>query len=141
MALVKVSEGYWINTDTIVEYADINETLCLTTTAVAERDSGGCYPYAIRLNGEEREAMLRWLAQAEQPKGGQDAIANLQLEHDVLKEHYSAALKKITALETETEARQATIDSLSAEYERVEGLCNDLGERAREAEQKLIRYC
>src|SRR5262245_50775966 len=70
MYFVKLSDTRGVNLDHVVQWYDLPEglypaSLVLVTTAPSQHETGAREPYEIRLEGDEREAMLHWLAQAD----------------------------------------------------------------------------
>ena len=61
MHIAKLSPTHWVNLDTVVDWWDSGTLLSLVTRAVTVHEQGHLQGDELRLEGDERDAMLRWL--------------------------------------------------------------------------------
>ena len=61
MHMAKLSPTHWVNLDTVVDRWDSGTILSLVTMAVTVNEQGHLPGDELRLEGDERDAMLRWL--------------------------------------------------------------------------------
>jgi hypothetical protein len=65
MHLVKLSATHGLNLDHVVEWTDYPDVsrpwLEVILTPASQHETGAQEPYGVKLDGEERLAMLRWL--------------------------------------------------------------------------------
>ena len=61
MHMAKLSPTHWVNLDTVVDWWDSGTILYLVTMAVTVNEQGHLPGDELRLEGDERDAMLRWL--------------------------------------------------------------------------------
>ena len=59
--MLRLSQGHWLNLDTIVEVADQHTRLVVECATAIEDEHGHYVPYSLHLTGEERERLLAWL--------------------------------------------------------------------------------
>jgi len=59
--MAKLSPTHGVNLDTVVDWWDSDTLLSLVTMAVTVHEQGHLQGDELRLEGDERDAMLRWL--------------------------------------------------------------------------------